>query len=154
MDHILERRIRFLIDAAKHEERRDQAITYVMRVLSNHAAIGKDGGSAEVKKMNRRVSKEAKKLLEQNDLNFYCRETINEHPKPLRVMWEWLKSNADHLSIQDVWSEFTSFPMVTITKIENERIRERGLQASGDIKSRYSDLGIQPIELTKPPKEY
>ena len=63
MDPHIERRILFLIDAAKHEEKRDQVVTYAMRVLSNHAAIGKDAGSAEIKKMNCRVSIGAEKLL-------------------------------------------------------------------------------------------
>lgn len=56
MNKSVERRIRFLLDAAKNEVKRDQVVTYAMRVLSNYAAIGKDAGSIEIKKQNKRVS--------------------------------------------------------------------------------------------------
>ena len=61
MNEIIERRIRFLLDAAKHEIKKDQVVTYAMRVLSNHATIGKDAGSAEIKKQNKTISEGAKK---------------------------------------------------------------------------------------------
>ena len=88
---IIKRRIRFLLDAAKHELKKDQVVTYAMRVLSNHATIGKDAGSAEIKKQNKTVSVNAKQLLYSADLATYCQNTINEHPKPIQLTWEWLK---------------------------------------------------------------
>ena len=35
----IKRRIEFLIEAAKYEVKKDQVVTYAMRVLSNHATI-------------------------------------------------------------------------------------------------------------------
>ena len=60
MNDVIERRIRFLLDAAKHEIKKDQVVTYAMRVLSNHATIGKDAGNAEIKKQNKTISEGAK----------------------------------------------------------------------------------------------
>ena len=68
MNDVIQRRIRFLLDAAKHEIKKDQVVTYAMRVLSNHATIGKDAGSAEIKKQNKTISEGAKKLLHSVDL--------------------------------------------------------------------------------------
>ena len=153
MDPTIERRILFLIDAAKFEEKRDQVVTYAMRVLSNHAAIGKDGGSREIKQLNRRVSAEARKLLMSVDIDTYCKETINEHPKPLKETWDWLRKNAHSLSKEEVWAEFQNNPMVTITKKEDEGIRERGQNSTGDMQSRYLDQGIDIVHLDRSPKE-
>ena len=82
MNDAINRRIQFLLDAAKHELKKDQVVTYAMRVLSNHATIGKDAGSAEVKKKNKKVSEKTKQLLYSVDWTTYRQNTINEHPKP------------------------------------------------------------------------
>ena len=87
-----------------------------MRVLSNHATIGRDAGSAEIKKYNKTVSQGAQKLLHSVDLTTFCKQTINEHPKPILATWEWLRENAEHLSVEEVWNEFVANKMVTITK--------------------------------------
>ena len=50
MNDIVKRRIVFLLDAAKHENVRDNATTFTLRALSNYATIGKDAGSASIKK--------------------------------------------------------------------------------------------------------
>ena len=120
MDSIIKRRIKFLLDAAKDEDIKDQAISYVMRTLSNHATIGKDANSASIKKINRKATENAYKLLKEKGIKIYCKETINEHPKPLEQTWQWLKENAHTLSIDDVWKEFCKYTMVTVTKEEDD----------------------------------
>ena len=154
MNDIIERRIRFLIDAAKYEDKKDQVVTYVMRVLSNHATIGKDAGSAEIKKHNKKVSEKARNLLHSVDLKTYCQNTINEHPKPILSSWEWLKKNAQMLSIQEVWEEFNNNPMVTITRDEDNMIKRSGQNSTGTMQTRYTDLGINLITLSETPFEY
>ena len=76
MNSLIERRIRFLLDAAKYEVKKDQVITYAMRVLSNHATIGKDAGSAEIKKINKIISEEAQNLLYSSDLETLTTEYL------------------------------------------------------------------------------
>ena len=154
MNEIIERRIRFLLDAAKHEIKKDQVVTYAMRVLSNHATIGKDAGSAEIKKQNKTISEGAKKLLHSVDLTTYCQNTINEHPKPIQLTWEWLRDHADTLSIEEVWNEFSNNPMVTVTKDEDNMIKASGQNSIGDMQSRYTDLGITLVTLPETPLEY
>ena len=151
LDKILERRIKFLIDAARFEGKKDQVVTYAMRVLSNHAAIGKDANSAQIKKINRRVSKGAYSLLMSSSIDVYCKETINEHPRPLEQTWQWLKENATELSVLDVWDEFVNNPMITITKIEDRMIIDSGQRSKGDLNSRYKELGIEIMQLEKTP---
>lgn len=151
INDILKRRLLFLIDAAKHEEKRDQAVTYTMRVLSNYAAIGKDAGSSEIKKLNRRITINAKQLLLETDINNFCKNTINEHPKPMQQTWNWLREHAFSLTYLDVWNEFQDNQMITVTKTEDQRIRQSGQNSSGDIQSRYYALSITPIMLEYPP---
>jgi hypothetical protein len=147
----LERRIKFLLEAACFEEKRDQVITYTMRVLSNHATIGKDAGSMEIKKRNKLMSKRALDVLESNSIIFFCKNTINEHPKPLKEIWDWLKCNCEHLDTNDVWSEFLRNPMVTITRDEDNIIKKSGQNSAGDIVSRYTELGIEVTRLELEP---
>ena len=151
---IIKRRIRFLLDAAKHELKKDQVVTYAMRVLSNHATIGKDAGSAEIKKQNKTVSVNAKQLLYSADLATYCQNTINEHPKPIQLTWELLKNHAGTLSIEEVWNEFINNTMVTVTKDEDNYIKAKGLTSIGNIKSRYTDLGITIVTLPETPRNF
>jgi len=154
LNNLLKRRILFLLDAAKNEDKRDQAVTYTMRVLSNHAAVGKDAGSSEIKKLNRRITMNAKQLLLETDINNFCKNTINEHPKPMQQTWNWLRENAHSLSCLDVWSEFKDNQMITVTKTEDQMIRRSGQNSSGDIYSRYYALSITPILLDCPPIDF
>lgn len=152
MNNIVRRRIAFLLDAAKHENVKDHAITYTLRALSNYATIGKDATSAPIKKINKRVSENAYKLLKKEGLEVYCKQTINEHPKPIKQTWEWLKKNAKNgLSVEKVWKEFCDFPMVTVTKEEDKLMRGKGLNSKGTVEERYSNIKI--ITLTKSPFE-
>ena len=152
MNELVRRRIQFLLDAAKHENVKDQAITFVMRVLSNHATIGKDASSTAIKKINKRVSENAYKLLKKEGLKVYYKKTINEHPKPIKQTWEWLKKNAKNgLSVEKVWKEFCDFPMVTVTKEEDNFIRGKGHNSKGTVEERYSNIKI--ITLPKSPFE-
>ena len=153
MDKIILRRINFLIDTAKNETKRDQVITFAMRVLSNHATIGKDASSSTVKQLNRKVSKEAKNILINQGLEEFTKLTINEHSKPLKETWEWLMKNAANLTAEDVWEEFCNHPMTTITKTEDNNIKRKGLNSSGNFQERYTDLGISIVTLDETPKE-
>ena len=151
MDDVIERRINFLLDCAKQERKRDQAITFVMRVISNYATIGKDGGSSEIKKYNRRVSKSSLDLFSKAEFRYFSQMTINEHPKPLKSTWEWLTTNSECLNKEDVWEEFKNFSMITITKKEDALISSLGLRSVGDINNRYKDNNICVIELERAP---
>jgi len=151
MNDVVKRRITFLLESAKNESLKDQAITFVMRVLSNHASIGKDAQSTPIKKINRLVTKKAKEMLLTKGIEFFCKETINEHQKPIKQIWEWLKNNAHNLTVEDVWKEFCEYPMVTVTKDEDAYMRKKGLNSKGSLKERYLDLGIEIIELDKSP---
>ena len=154
MHEEIKRRIEFLIEAAKYEVKKDQVVTYAMRVLSNHATIGRDAGSAEIKKHNKTVSQGAQKLLHSVDLTTFCKQTINEHPKPILATWEWLRENAEHLSVEEVWNEFVANKMVTITKEEDTRIRASGQNSIGNMQTRYNALGIRLVTLSKTPYQF
>lgn len=149
----IERRLIFLLEIAKNEEKRDQVSTFLMRVLSNHATIGMDAGSAKIKKLNKTLSKESYKLLCSTNIETFCKNTINEHPRPLKAIWEWLQEKAESLSIEDVWNEFKTHQMITITKEEDAKIKFSGKNSTGSYQSRYTDLGIEVISLKKTPFE-
>ena len=153
INDVIKRRIVFLLDAAKHENVRDNSTTFTLRALSNYATIGKDAGSASIKKINRKVSENAYELLKVKGIEVYCKQTINEHPKPLSQTWEWLKENAkENLSLERVWKEFCDFPMVTVTKDEDDIIKGKGLNSKGTVEERYSSIKI--ITLPKAPFEF
>ncbi len=153
MDDYIHRRVAFLLTEARLNAKRDQAITFIMRVLSNHATVDKDASSSLVKKLNRRVSLRARQELDQvKTFNEWTSKTINEHPIPLKVSWQWLLSNSAELNIEDVWEHFINCPMTTILKTEDRDINEKGLRSSGGA-SRYSDVGIKIVELDTTPIE-
>lgn len=153
VDSIVERRIKFLLEAARHEVVKDQAISFSLRVVSNHATIGKDATSATIKKLNRRVSNDAFSLLLEAGLESFCRHTINEHPMPIVVTWNWLRENAEQLDVASVWKHFLDNKMITVTKDEDDKIRLSGQMHAGDFQSRYFDLGIFFTELNHSPAD-
>lgn len=151
VDGIVERRIKFLLEAARYEVIKDQAISFALRVVSNHATIGRDATSAVIKRLNTKVSSNALSLLLETGLDNFCRHTINEHPKPIVMTWNWLKENAEWLDVASVWQHFLDNKMITVTRKEDEKIRLSGQGHAGDFQSRYLDLGIVVKELAHSP---
>ena len=149
LEPAIRRRCEFLLAVATDKsDSRDQAVTFMMRVLSNHATIGKDAGSETIKRLNRRISRKAFDRLKNEDWITFKSTTINEHPKPLKQMWNWILENSDTLTPELIWQEFVSHPMITVTKEE-----DRGMPRSdGDITTRYK--GIEVLTLDAEPYSY
>ena len=156
IDLSVQRRIEFLLNEARHECKRDQAITYVMRVLSNHSTVGQDAASQKVKELNKRISRVAyEQLLEMSmtfpTFSFWAKCVVNDHPKPLKKTWEWLLAESEKLSVGDVWNEFLQYPMVTITKDEDNLMNRNGHRAEGSASERYCSASIEVLELKETP---
>jgi hypothetical protein len=154
LNEIILRRCSFLANEAKYQPKRDQAITYTMRTISNYISFGRDVSSITAKKENLRVSETAFSKIKDLDIKTWAKETINEHPLPLKVSWEWLKKNSSTITAQNVFDHFLKNPMVTITKEEDQNILKLGIRSSGDPEKRYALAGIKIIELRKKPIDY
>ena len=146
---ILMRRLTFLMEEARQNAKRDQVTTYAMRVISNYATIGKDASSTKVKSENKNVSEASYKLLlELNSFEEWAKQTINEHQIPLKVLWEEIQSSK--LDEKEIWNLFLNAPMITITKVEDDKLNKLGLRSSPD-RNRYEKVGINIIVLDNPP---
>ena len=146
---ILMRRLKFLMEEARHNEKRDQVTTYAMRVISNYATIGKDALSKQVKSENKNISEAAYNLLlELNSLEKWSKQTINEHQIPLKVLWEEIQSSK--LDEKGIWDIFLDAPMITITKEEDDKLNKLKLRTSPD-SNRYEIAGINIIVLERSP---
>ncbi|WP_372574975.1 hypothetical protein [Ruegeria jejuensis] len=149
----LYRRAAFLLNEAQHKARRDQVITFTMRVLSNYATVGKDGGSSKMKDENVRLSSGAYDLMGKvSSIGDWHKLTVNEHPRPLKDIWSWILAEADEISPFDVWNCFVDHPMITLTKTEDSLLSKSGLRATA-APDRYSSLGIETIEVDEPPRD-
>lgn len=146
----LKRRLAFVIDAAKNEEKKDQTVTFAMRVLSNFATIGKDAQSSTIKGLNKNISTKAKNILYSDNMNLkkFCELTINEHPKPLKEIWNMTKENSHKISIERLWLEFIDNKMITITKDEDSYLRKAGFGSSGSVKDRYLNIKTETLDET------
>lgn len=154
MDDLIKRRAEFLLNEARLNAKRDQVITFIMRVLSNHATVGSDASSFAIKKKNPRISRRA--LLRLNEVEVFTdwsKDTINEHPLPLKSCWEWLLLEAKNLKVEDVWDYFNKYPMTTILKKEDKKLNAHGFRSSGG-SSRYLAVGIEIVELDISPAEH
>ena len=145
----LERRIRFLLAVASDPtEVRDQSVTFTMRSLSNCATVGRDGSSEFVKKYNTRISLKAYECLMSENWSRFHTQTRNEHPKPLKQIWNWIVENVDSLSENDVWNQFIDYKMITVTKHEDLMLSK----SDGSANFRYrntpiTDLDEAPIKI-------
>ena len=146
---ILMRRLKFLMEEARHNDKRDQVTTYAMRVISNYATIGKDALSKQVKSENKNISEAAYNLLlELNSLEKWYKQTINEHQIPLKILWEEIQSSK--LDEKGIWGIFLDAPMITITKEEDDKLNKLRLSTSPD-RNRYEIAGINIIVLESSP---
>jgi hypothetical protein len=142
------RRIEFLLSEARAGDPvRDQTITYAMRVVSNYCAIGRDAGSSAIKRNYHRMSKRALQLKNELTPAEWVKLTINEHQEPLNLVWTWILQNKDQLSAQDVIERFRKFPMVIITKKENDQLSKLGFGHRGDPVERYKKAKIEVLEV-------
>jgi hypothetical protein len=152
-DHI-KRRVAFLRNEAFLKSPRDQIVTYCMRVVSNYATIGRDGGSTLIKRLNRNLSKKALLLLKStNSINEWAGFCINEHKIPLQKTWSWLSETAVDLTDETIWNHFRDNPMVTILKTEDSTLSNIGLRSSVTDLDRYSLAGIEVVILPTSPEE-
>lgn len=155
------RRIRFVLDVAKNEPRSSQDLKMVMRVLSNIASVGRDGGSGLIYRLNRVVSANALKMLEAcNDFDCWVgnekkglkRQVMNEHQMPLEIMVSMIRNSKD-MFLNDVWGLLTSYPMVTILKVE-DAVLSKVAKCEVDPRKRYKLAGIEVVELPIGAYEY
>ena len=149
----IKRRVEFLLNEALEKSPRDQAITFVMRVISNYVSVGIDAGSYSIKQKNLMVSRLAyEELLVSPTFKGWAENTVNEHPLPLKHTWDWLCNDCDKLTPIDVWHHFESNPMITVLKKEDNLLNEAGLRSSSK-PDRYKHVGIEIIKLKKMPYE-
>jgi len=141
---VIARRLEFIVTELKCEDPKyDQSVSLVLRALSNYASVGFDGQSFAIKVNNPRMScaaLELRRLL--SDDREWAANTINEHPYPLRSLWgSWL-SNGQAVTSTKIWGDLVSFPMITITKEEDAKLRGLDKSISGDPEARYKAAGI------------
>lgn len=142
-DYILRRADFILTEARLPDGRYDQATKYAMRVISNWAAVGADVGSRTVKERNLRMSVAARELRAKMPMQTWCAETINEHPEPMKMVWDWARAQAAELSADSLVQRIAAHPMVTVTKEEDARLRKLKFTSSGDPLERYRKAGIE-----------
>ena len=139
----INRRLVFLANEIKAGGNYDLSVVSTLRCLSNHASIGKDGSSAAIKKANPRMSSAARRLREElsNDKIWFSK-TINEHPFPLKKMWDaWIRENQT-ISEAKIWDDLCAHPMITITKQEDVQLRAVDKRRVLPPKERYEQAGI------------
>ena len=76
----------------------------------------------------------------------WASETINEHPMPLKDMWKEWKSQVGVVTEKLIWDDLVRHPMVTITKVEDARLREVEKHSAEYLPSkRYEKASIELI---------
>jgi len=78
------------------------------------------------------------------------RMTRNEHPLPLKEMWNQLM-NISVVNHKMVKSLFLDHPMATITLDEDKSINRRGMRDSGSAEQRYDASGIALMTIDEEP---
>ena len=154
LDEFLRRRADFILREARCGAKRDQVVTFAMRVLSNFASIRRDGQSGDIKRHNKRVSKAAAlELHSASSFRDWSRSTINEHEMPLKETWDWICSDCRALRAEHLWSHFLEWPMCTVMRDEDQKLNSRDFRRLPG-KNRYQKAKISTISLPYSPKEY
>jgi hypothetical protein len=151
------RRAKFVCDEALFKDKRyDSSVRYTLRVLSNMATIGCDGVSSTVKRKNRRVSKaalmELEKLLgshsnKKDAIKIWHDKTTNEHPEPLKQVWDWLREK--RRSPSELMDRLAKNKFITVLKKEDREINIRGFRSKGSPEERHSKIVVvdMPVDI-------
>ena len=147
-ESVARRRVEFLIGEARSGNPcGDQTVSMAMRVISNFYSCGGDVSSSEAKKRCARISRKALTLREAG--GNWIKETINEHQEELADVWKWILANRDSIKAEEVIDRFKTWPMVTVTKVEDQKLRDekkrRGKNAGRTPLERYIDAGIEVL---------
>lgn len=138
-----------LLVLARADRKRCQGGSYLMRVLSNYALMQKDVSSIQIKLNTHRLSKAAYKIRSNLDLGNaegrkeLGRQTVNEHPEPLKTVWDWIVANPDTICAKSIIQRIYTYPMVTITREEDRKINQAGYRSSGEPEIRFEAGGIE-----------
>lgn len=155
------RRLQFVLDVAKSEPKSSQDLKMVMRVLSNIASVGRDGGSGVIYKLNRLVSEKALRALEAcdefdqwvgNEKKGFKRQVMNEHQMPLEEMVAIIRSS-ETFGVSDIWHLLTSHPMVTLLVDEDDLLSKVSKKESNP-ERRYGMANIEVVKLPVGAYEY
>jgi len=145
------RRAEFVLAEARCDNHfRDQTITFALRVISNWATVGKDGSSNFIKWNNTRVSESAWILYENSTDKEWESLTINEHQEPLKQVWEWIVKDKNNISATDIINRLKEWPMITITKEEDNIIVKQGNKYCGSPLERHQFIKLGRLG---PPKK-
>ncbi|UYO38244.1 hypothetical protein KQX62_16070 [Rhodopseudomonas palustris] len=141
----VQRRLQWLVDEAHSVDGHyDMAIKNIMRTLSNYFCIGQGSiNSQGIKMTHRWMSQSAFEMLQKCSRQEWLKGTINEHRIPLRAIWDWIRSDPQITPLA-VAQKFYNNPMIIVTKGEDQRLVQSGLQSSAS-SNRYSTAGIEVI---------
>jgi hypothetical protein len=141
------RRLEFIRLEAIHKEPRDQALTMIMRVISNYATLNKDVSSSKALRLNKNISEAAfNELVKSKTLNDWVKKVTNEHQMPLKETWKIFTDEKNRITIDYIWKHFEEYPMTTILKTENERLDALGYRDNGMPEERYKAAKIKLIK--------
>ena len=140
------RRAEFLLSEAKNGfTKRDIAITFVLRALSNYLTVGVSGNSNDVKRLNVWISKAALERRSQVPYAQWHKETVNEHQQPLKEIWKEICANCDSMTVQDVCDLIARHPFVTVLRDEDARLRSSSVRSATSPEERYQLAGIEVV---------
>lgn len=148
-DDFLLRRADFVLNEARSGfHKRDLAITYVLRTISNHLTVGASKGSFGVKKLNRRISKAA--LAKRRELNSeaeWHKQTLNEHQFPLAMVWQHVCENCASMTPADLCDLIAKYPFVTVLREEDAKLRHKEVKGAKTPEERYRLAGIEIVSI-------
>lgn len=142
------RRAKFLLEEARSgTEVYDAAVRYALRVISNWATVAEDLSSEAIKFRNRRISRKALDLYlaSETDADWH-KQTTNEHPEPIRQVWDWIVKEAQTLQPREILKRFQEWPMVTVTCDEDREINAAGHRWKGDPQVRHKRIDLVTLE--------
>jgi hypothetical protein len=148
MPPYVRRRIEFLLSEARGESSvYDVAVRYALRSITNYQTCGKDGASRDLKVGSRWISKKALELkiaLFERERDKWFGFTTAEHQEPLVTVWNWIRSNKDCLTVDQIFERLAQYPVVVITKEEDASLRRLSKYTPED---RYRLASIEVIKL-------
>jgi hypothetical protein len=117
-------------------------VARILRTISEAAHFGRYVSSTRGKLINLVISRgAARRLASVREPKTYARV---EHPLPLEIIYGNLelsaKSHARELGAQDVLEALRRYPLVTVTKDENQQLKHTGWTTPAE---RYENAGVE-----------
>jgi hypothetical protein len=143
VDKITEIELDAIVSMVKARVRYSSRVSRIMRTITEALSFEEYCNSTAGKLRNPRMSRGAEQLMARYNASEFVKRTILEHHEPLKNLYASLCAVGSGLDRDKAKAILGEYPLVTVSKDEDRRLRELKPDRPRTPAQRYKDAGIE-----------